>query len=315
MGNLPHKQLQPNSPEADCWVDLSKAVPINRDRLKPGQAGLSTGEHPEAHMAWLVQTIESEIIPRLMAAHQATAKPTAFSHPAATGQSISQAEIVEFSELVLENESAVCQGFIREIQGRGVALQTIYLDLLAPAARRLGELWLADQCHFTDVTIGLWRMQQVMYDLSPVFQGEQSQIAGKRKIMLTTVPGSQHTLGILMVVEFFRRAGWNVWSEPGIELPQLLREVGDSWFDIVGISISAEPQLKDVPELIANIRQKSKNPSISIMVGGPLLVAHPEYAEQIGADVASVDIHDAIAQAERLVAHRDLTREQKIGLS
>jgi methanogenic corrinoid protein MtbC1 len=257
-------------------------------------------------MAWLVQTIESEIIPRLMAAHQATTQPAGLAPPA-HGQAVSQAEIVEFSELVLQNESAVCQGFIREIQGRGVALQTIYLDLLAPAARRLGELWLADQCHFTDVTIGLWRMQQVMYDLSPVFQGQQHQVAGKRRILVTAIPGSQHTLGVLMVVEFFRRAGWNVWSEPGIERAQLIREVGENWFDIVGISVSAEPQLIDLPELIADLRQKSKNPLISVMVGGPLLVAHPEYADQIGADVATVDIHDAISQAERLVA----TREQE----
>ena len=31
--------------------------------------------------------------------------------------------------------------------------------------------------------------------------------------MLVPLPGSQHTLGLFIVSEFFRRGGWKVWGE------------------------------------------------------------------------------------------------------
>ena len=51
-------------------------------------------------------------------------------------------------------------------------LELLFLRLLAPAARRLGELWEGDLCTFTDVTIGLSHLQQVLRELSPVFEEE-----------------------------------------------------------------------------------------------------------------------------------------------
>jgi methanogenic corrinoid protein MtbC1 len=250
-----------------------------------------------------MQTIEAEIIPRLMAAHQSDPPPPlpgGLQRPRA----IEPDEINDFADIVLRNESAVCLTFIQSICQRGVPLDAIYLELLAPSARRLGELWMADLCDFTQVTIGLWRMQQVMYDLSPSFRNDNEQEDGvhKRKVMLMTVPGSQHTLGVLMVAEFFRRAGWSVWGEPTADREQLLRAVRREWFDIAGISVGAENQLPGLADFIVQLREASKNTSLCVMIGGPLFVEHPEFASTLGADATSTDAVDAISQAESLVA-------------
>ena len=79
-------------------------------------------------------------------------------------------------------------------------------------------MWDADLCDFTQVTIGLWRLQQLMYELSPAFQDDAQRGVQIHRAMLVLVPvpvpvpvpGSQHTLGLLRVAEFFRRAGWGV---------------------------------------------------------------------------------------------------------
>ena len=41
------------------------------------------------------------------------------------------------------------------LRGRGVSVEALYVHLLAPAARHLGELWEDDRCHFADVTVGM----------------------------------------------------------------------------------------------------------------------------------------------------------------
>lgn len=256
-------------------------------------------------MQWLVKTIEAEIIPRLMAAHQDDPK----RNPDSGASAITAQDVLEFSDIALKQEAAYCANYIDSIVNRGVPLDRIYLELLAPAARRLGEMWTADLCTFTDVTIGLWRMQQVMYDLSPVFQSTAQEPDGlhKRHVMLMTVPGSQHTMGLLMVGEFFRRAGWSVWGEPAADRDRLLEAIEEEWFDVAGISVSSEPQLEHLAEFITELRRASQNSSICIMLGGPIFSENPQKAFEYGADVTAADAAEAIQAAEKEVA----TRQQK----
>ena len=267
----------------------------------PGQTARQTNP-PEARMAWLYETVEAEIIPRLMAAHQS--QP---AHFAAAGENgphapVSQEDILAFTEISLHQEAQDCDAFIEGLQARGVTLEEIFLDLLAPSARLLGERWTADTCSFTDVTIGLWRMQQVLYNLSPSFQSTaEDPASGPRRIMIAVMPQAQHTFGALMAVEFFRQAGWQVWSEPGSDEQLLLATVRHQWFDMIGLSLSVAQQLSDLPRFIKALRKNSKNSAVGVMLGGSLFTDHPEYLRGTGADVLSTDIHDALAQADRFL--------------
>ena len=74
-------------------------------------------------------------------------------------------------------------------------------------------MWEKDKCTFTDVTVGLWRIKQVMHELSPTFQSVAQEQSHGREVMLVPTPGSAHNLGLFMVSEFFRRSGWRVSGE------------------------------------------------------------------------------------------------------
>lgn len=249
-------------------------------------------------MDWLVNTIEAEIIPRLVAAHP---QPAA---PAGGSASIPPQEVAAFTEIALHNDAASCLEFVDAVRGRGVSLQAIYLELIAPAARRLGTLWVEDTCDFTQVTIGLWRMQQIMYDLSPGFRTEHDGMTVEHhRIMLTAVPGSQHTLGILMVAEFFRRAGWGVSGEPAATREQLIEAASGQWLDVIGLSVGSEPQLIHLAPLISDLRKASQNQAVAIMVGGPVILQHAHGAD-FGADAVAKDADHAVRVAEWLVANR-----------
>jgi methanogenic corrinoid protein MtbC1 len=232
-------------------------------------------------MDWLVRTIEAEIIPRLVAAHRQDS-----THGGPLAAKVFPEDVIAFSDLTMQQDADACLEFVGSIRSRGVSLPAIYLDLIAPAASRLGALWCEDRCDFTLVTVGLWRMQQVLYDLSPEFRtGPEAASAQQRRIMLSAVPGSQHTMGILMVSEFFHRAGWPVVSR--------------QWFDVIGISVGSEPQLDKVGELIHGLRRASKNPEVRVMLGGPVTISS-DYARQCGANAVAADAEQAIAIATQL---------------
>lgn len=272
----------------------------------------SSGRHSNGHddgqqyreeaadrMSWLMRTIETEIIPRLMLAHKPAGErlgsqgaPCAMPTPH---------DVAELARVVLEQGAEASAVYVAGVRASGVALDHIYTDLLAPVARRLGELWEADLCDFTQVTVGLWRLQQVMYDLSPIFQRGAARGVPPKRAMLVPVPGSQHSLGVFMVSEFFRRAGWDVWGGPKVSRNELLQAANKSWFDVIGFSVSTETQLPELASVILALREVSRNPAVTIMVGGPLLALRPELVKGVGADLLASDAAEAVFRAESLV--------------
>ena len=114
--------------------------------------------------------------------------------------------VEELAQIILDNRAGMAEGHIEALRADGVPQGTIDLDVLAPAARRLGEMWDADLCDFTQVTIGLWRLQRPMYELSLACQDDTQRGVQIHRAMLVPVPGSQNRLGLLRVAEFFRRS-------------------------------------------------------------------------------------------------------------
>ena len=162
----------------------------------------------DVRMSQLARTIEHEIVPRLMLAHRAAAEPLPIQ--ADTAFAVSFDDVKQFAKLVLSHDEDAAFAEIHSLHARDISIDRIFLDLLAPTARYLGELWDDDLCTFTDVTVGLGRLQRVLREFSPALGRSVEHPARGRRVLLLPGPGEQHTFGLVMVSEFFRRAGWDV---------------------------------------------------------------------------------------------------------
>ena len=256
----------------------------------------------ELRLALLANAIEHEIIPRLMLAHRAPSACLSLATPPAPG--VNQNDISEFAKLILSLDENVAQACVDAMRTRGISVETIYLDLLAPVARHLGELWEQDLCDFTEVTVGLGRLHRVLRELSPAFGQPNDQPATGRRILLLPGPGEQHTFGLVMVAEFFRRAGWDVAGGPWEAGADPVVMVKREWFDIVGFSLANELHLGELGDCIGNVRKAALNPNVGIMVGGPAFASNPEYVARVSADLAANDGSKAPGLAENLVASK-----------
>jgi methanogenic corrinoid protein MtbC1 len=251
------------------------------------------------YQQWLQRTIETEVIPRLMLAHRLAAISPSMSS-SDLGSTPGPADVETFVSLLLQDDESVCDDFIAALRNRPVAMESIFLDLFSPSARRLGELWCDDLCDFTQVTLGLWRIQKMVYELSrsvPAHLGESTRSTPLRA-MLVAAPGSQHTLGLTMVCEFFRRAGWDVYSEPCANAHELTELARHGWFDVIGLSASVDDQLEPLETFISELRSASRNPSVGVMVGGPLFLNNASLVGEVGADFTASDARQAVEMAE-----------------
>jgi methanogenic corrinoid protein MtbC1 len=186
---------------------------------------------------------------------------------------------------------------VKELFAQGVELEELYLNLLTPVARKLGEMWDNDEADFTQVTVALWRIKQLMYDLSPMFQEYAEYKQQGKSVMLVPLPGSQHTLGLFMVSEFFARAGWRVWGELAATEADILRMAKTQWFDVVGLAASVREQFPDLKRMIEEVRSASLNPHVGIMIGSPVFNQNPDLIDDLGADMVGIDAVDALEKA------------------
>jgi methanogenic corrinoid protein MtbC1 len=252
----------------------------------------------EARMARLIRTIEGEIVPRLVLSRREVKPVEAVRVRDSRGPDGS--DVAELVRLLLHHDVSVASAYVDTVRQRGASLEVICLDLLAPAARELGDRWEEDECDFMQVTVGLCRLHQLLRELSPEFCVDESERAGNRRILLATCPGDQHTFGIALVAQFLRRAGWDVWHEFLASTAEILEVCSQHWFSVVGLSVATETRIDVLKETIRAIRRASRNRGVGIMVGGPILIDRPELAELVGADATAVDGQQAVMRAEQI---------------
>jgi len=233
----------------------------------------------------LRRVIEGEIIPRLMLAGQAN--PAAAPDTSRSIATPTQVQVTEFAALLTDAEESTCYATVEAMQAEGMPLETIYLHMLAPAARHLGELWNDDITSFADVTLGLCRLHQILRRLG-AFGSENGRECGKwRRALMAPTPGDQHRFGVAMAAEMFRRGGWDVHEVTETTSDSLASMVGDEHFDLVGVSISCETRIEALKKAIESVREATCNDRLGIVVGGCLFTERPELGKSVGADLVA----------------------------
>jgi methanogenic corrinoid protein MtbC1 len=269
-----------------------------------------TGQDPppvsaKERLARLARTIETDVIPRLVLNHRSPGAQAAAAAAAAAAAresiQLGEHDVVRFvGQILNETESQVIAALQLHRQ-RGLSVEGIYLQLLGPAARHLGELWEDDLCDFSTVTIALGRLQRLLREMSPDFGREVDHPPHGRRIMFVQPRDEQHSFGLSMVAEFFRRDGWDVIGGVGGTVADPAGTVRSEWVDVIGFSIGSESRLPWLSSCITAVRAASCNKHLRVMAGGPILALHPQWAATAGADATAQNGKEAPGVAESLL--------------
>mgnify|MGYP003863656627 CR=1 FL=1 len=276
----------------------------------------------------LLEAIEGELIPRLMMAHAAGATinsmapsdvaaatlkivPLAPATPVALPTRWPTDDIVRFAEWASRSDATDMIEFVDNAIDRGATLTNVYLDLVAPTARLLGDNWLSDRASFIDVHMGLLELHRLVshYELTDF---DMTQSSG-HNILLSAAPGDQHTFGILLVADFFRRAGWEVDNDSGHTEDQIARKVASTPFSCVGLSLYNEEQLVSMTSCIERLRNASLNEDILIVVGGEFFTGRSSPSAIVGADLCILDAGTAVDQVAAHLEGRPVPTSRRSG--
>jgi len=282
-------------PDRGLWkparLKVSAASPADRLPDRP----------PAEILAGLTKAIEADVVPRLVLAHRTIPAVVAIEP-----EKKNSSEVGQFAEMILGRDGDAATAHIQRLRDQGNPLEAIYIDLLAPTAAHLRDLWSADLCDFADVTLALWRLQQVLREFSPDFRAEGEHAESGLRALLVPAPGEKNELayvmfGLVMMAEFFRRDGVDTWIEPDPESNEFSGIIRSQWFDVVELLVKGDKKMDALAERIRMIRRESPNRGIGVMVCGPAFVEHPELVLLVGADVMANDPRQGAVQAKKVV--------------
>lgn len=212
-----------------------------------------------------------------------------------------EALVAEAARLTLSDDADALGRFLAESGLGELSLEDLFLGLLGPAARRLGQQWEEDTISFTDVTLGLGRLQGLFDTL------RHSRLKSRARshaptILIAAVPGEQHTFGVAITDFTFSEAGWRVEAVTGLDHAGLMRRIAGSRADVLALSLSSHSLLPAAQELVAAVRALPDRAGLRIMAGGAMVSLEPNLRHLLGADAIVHDAREAVRIAEDMVA-------------
>ena len=260
---------------------------------------------PDLSGPLLAKVIERDVLPQLFHSHT-TEKTKVISQVA---PEIDRAQCQALVDLVLSDEPvSKLIDQIQDLVARGSSLYAIYLNLLAPVARRLGELWEEDNITFIDITIAVSRLHLVIRNISRSNIEHNIASSDASSIYLVPAPGEQHTFGLLMVEEFFYLAGWHVLSNHNATEAIILKTLAEQHLDMIGFSVNSSDHVPPLLDLLTKVDKISVTPGIVVLLGGGLFLAQPDFVDKFKGVTVVRDGVNAVEIAEALLS--DLPRRE-----
>ncbi len=204
-----------------------------------------------------------------------------------------------FCAVLLSDDSQAALAVIRQERQNGVPLETVYISILAAAARRLGEMWETDELSFLQISVAAGRIFEIMrylrHQIAP-----PTQLAPVKLALFATVPGELHTLGVTMAADLFRNRGWDIDLRTSFDHEDLVRSISERPYRIIGLSAGDPSSLLPLARLVVALR--ITHPQAHIFVGGNIVANIPDLNALIGADTVLTTGAEAVTLLDRLAA-------------
>jgi len=150
------------------------------------------------------------------------------------------------------------------VSGRDI--EDLYLDVVAPALASIGERWAAGQLSIADEHRASTIVRQHLGRLSPRL-GRRGRSRGE--VLIGAAPGDRHDLGVAMVGDLLRQAGFDA-VDLGADVPvESFVEVARSLGRLVAVAVGVgtDDHRAAAAEVVVALREVL--PSVAILCGGP----------------------------------------------
>ena len=151
-----------------------------------------------------------------------------------------------------------------QMQYEKQGMQRFILDTVIPLLNTVGELWLGGKLQvFQEHFLSEQLIRFLNAEIAAMQKG-----TGKPLVLLATLPGEEHTLGLLMVAAMLSSRGISTINLGGeVPMDQIGRAVEQFHADAVGITFSGAYQYKNIRAHLLELRELIAD-DVDIWTGG-----------------------------------------------
>jgi len=201
-------------------------------------------------------------------------------------------------DAVVEGDKDGVPGLVKRALDEGIDPFEIFLNVLTPAIRHLGDLFGAGKKFIPHLIASADAMKAGVAVLMPLLEASGN-IEKKGTVVLATVKGDIHDIGKNIVGLMLRNFGFDV-HDLGRNVPveDILAAARERGAEIIGLSALMTTTMMRMKDVIDATRREGL-PSV-VMIGGAVTTS--SFAEEIRADGYGKDVGDVVAVAERMLA-------------
>jgi MerR family transcriptional regulator, light-induced transcriptional regulator len=247
--------------------------------------------------AGALHLLAREVLQRMSETRKATPKSAGWPDASA---------VAALADALMGDSDTAAGALVDEARINGADVEALYHTYIAEAVRLLGERWERDAASISQVVIGSGRVYVILRSLRAIYATARMKFAGEPMAAFALVPGEQHSLGVVMAADHFRRHGWAIDLKVGMDHDALVEAITLGHYPIVGLSANRLEAVLPLTRLIVALRVR--NPGIWIMIAGLACKDQPDLGDLVDADAMIFDLDEAerlmTGVLQSLKAHR-----------
>lgn len=202
------------------------------------------------------------------------------------------------SESVIKGDIKIAVAETQSALDAGVGVQDILNKGLIATMDEVGERYSKGLIFVPQMLRSARAMQECTKLLKPFFQ--EGDITSKGKVLIGTVNGDLHDIGMNLVAMMMEGAGFTVTSlGVNVSPEKFVQKTQEIEPDIVAMSALLSTTMPAMPRTIEALQKAGLRDKVKVMIGGAPVTK--EYAQKIMADSYASDAGSAVAKAKKLL--------------
>lgn len=199
---------------------------------------------------------------------------------------------------VLESRPLDAEDLILEAMKGGSSAQDLHDLVLTPAQREIGEMWHRNEISVAEEHLGSRIVERT---LSTIRARTPRQASTNKVVLLASVSGNLHDIGLRVVADHFEMLGWTpVFLGANMPTDDLASAVRDCQPDLVALSAVLSTHLRATANTINILRAERSD--LPILVGGGPFALVKDLWKAVGADACALTAKQAVELGQQLTS-------------
>jgi 5-methyltetrahydrofolate--homocysteine methyltransferase len=209
-------------------------------------------------------------------------------------------QLEQIQKAVFDGEEQKTVDLVKEALAAGINARDIVDKGLVKGLHDCGAGYEAGEKFIPEMLMAAEAMKASMAILKPhLAEGDSGAKGGK--VVLATVEGDVHDIGLELVATMLGSAGFDVnFMGPDVETPRIIEAVKTDKPQLLGLSALLTNTMDIMPVILKKLEQEGLRNSVKVIIGGAPV--SQDFADRIGADGYAYDAAAAVPVAKRLFA-------------